>query len=101
MAIHIGNRPEYMGILFGIWTAGYVAVPVGEGLAVLDRDIAQDAIYDRAIQRLLTITGVDLTVAARLMAAIGSTHRFNFPRKLVRCFGLNLRVLQSGLRRLA
>jgi transposase len=70
---------------------------LGEDLAVLDRDIAQDAIDDEAIQRLLTITGVNLTVAAGLMAAIGSIDRFNSPQKLVSYFGLNPRVRQSGL----
>ena len=70
---------------------------LGEDLAVLDRDIAQDAIDDEAIQRLLTITGVNLTVAAGLMAAIGSIDRFNSPQKLESYFGLNPRVRQSGL----
>jgi transposase len=70
---------------------------LGEDLAVLDRDIAKDAIDDEAIQRLLTITGVNLTVAAGLMAAIGSIDRFNSPQKLVSYFGLNPRVRQSGL----
>lgn len=70
---------------------------LGEDLAVLDRDIAQDAIDDEAIERLLTITGVNLTVAAGLMAAIGSIDRFSSPQKLVSYFGLNPRVRQSGL----
>ena len=62
---------------------------LGEDLAMLDRDIAQDAAKDEAIQRLLTITGVDLAVAAGLMAAIGSIERFNSAQKLVSYFGLN------------
>nr|WP_245848138.1 IS110 family transposase [Actibacterium ureilyticum] len=70
---------------------------LGEDLAVLDRDIAQDALHDDAIRRLLTITGVNLAVAAGLMAAIGSIDRFNYPQKLVSYFGLNPRVRQSGL----
>ena len=44
---------------------------LGEDLAVLDREIAQGAIDDPSVKRLLTITGVNLTVAAGLMAAIG------------------------------
>ena len=64
---------------------------------MLDRDIAQDALDDEAIRRLLTITGVNLTVAAGLMAAIGSIDRFSIPQKLVSYFGLNPRVRQSGL----
>lgn len=64
---------------------------------MLDRDIAQGALEDEPIRRLLTITGVNLTVAAGLMAAIGSIDRFASPQKLVSYFGLNPRVRQSGL----
>lgn len=42
---------------------------LSEDLAVLDREIANSAIDDPAIRRLMTITGVNLTVAAGLMAA--------------------------------
>jgi len=70
---------------------------LGEDLSVLDRDIARDALEDEAIGRLLTITGVNLVVAAGLMAAIGSIERFKSPQKLVSYFGLNPRVRQSGL----
>lgn len=70
---------------------------LGEDLAALDRDIAQDSLEDAAIQRLLTITGVNLAVAAGLMAAIGNIERFRSPQKLVSYFGLNPRVRQSGL----
>jgi transposase len=60
---------------------------LGEDLAVIDRDIAQDALDDDAIRRLLTITGINLAVAAGLMAAIGSIDRFSSPQKLASCFG--------------
>lgn len=70
---------------------------LGEDLAMLDGDIAQGALEDEPIRRLLTITGVNLTVAAGLMAAIGSIDRFGSPQKLVSYFGLNPRVRQSGL----
>lgn len=70
---------------------------LGEDLALLDREIAQDVQDDPAIRRLLTITGVNLTVAAGLMAAIGDIGRFESPQKLVSYFGLNPRVRQSGL----
>jgi transposase len=55
------------------------------------------ALDDPAIRRLLTITGVNLAVAAGLMAAIGDICRFKEPQKLVSYFGLNPRVRQSGL----
>jgi transposase len=70
---------------------------LGEDLAILDREIAQGALDDGAVKRLMTITGVKLTVAASLMAAIGDIRRFNEPGKLVSYFGLNPRVRQSGL----
>jgi transposase len=45
----------------------------------------------------MTITGVNLAVAAGIVAAIGDISRFNSPQKLVSYFGLNPRVRQSGL----
>ena len=70
---------------------------LAEDLALLDREIAQFAIEDPAIKRLMTITGVNLTVAAGIVAAIGDISRFVSPQKLVSYFGLNPRVRQSGL----
>jgi transposase len=70
---------------------------LGEDLAILDREIAEGALDDGAVKRLMTITGVKLTVAASIMAAIGDIHRFDHPGKLVSYFGLNPRVRQSGL----
>lgn len=70
---------------------------LGEDLAVLDREIAGATSADPAVRRLLTITGVNLTVAAGLVAAIGDVKRFSSPDKLVSYFGLNPRVRQSGL----
>ena len=51
---------------------------------------------DPAVRRLLTITGVNLAVAAGLVAAIGDVTRFAGPEKLVSYVGLNPRVRQSG-----
>jgi len=70
---------------------------LSEDLSVLDREIAQAAIDDPAVKRLLTITGVNLIVAAGLVAAIGDVRRFPDPQKLVSYVGLNPRVRQSGL----
>ena len=70
---------------------------LGEDLDVLDRDIAQAAINDPVVKRLLTITGVNLIVAAGLVAAIGDVRRFASSEKLVSYVGLNPRVRQSGL----
>jgi transposase len=70
---------------------------LGEDLAVLDREIAEGALDDSDVKRLMTITGVNLTIATGIMAAIGDIRRFNGPGKLVSYFGLNPRVRQSGL----
>jgi transposase len=70
---------------------------LSEDLGVLDREIAQAAIDNPAVKRLLTITGVNLIVAAGLVAAIGDVRRFPDPQKLVSYVGLNPRVRQSGL----
>ena len=103
---------ELFGRLGRLWLSGQ-AVPdderaaierhlreldrLGEDLAVLDREIAQAAIDDAAVKRLITITGVNLIVAAGLVAAIGDVRRFPDPQKLVSYVGLNPRVRQSGL----
>ena len=70
---------------------------LGEDLDLLDCEIAQDALDDPAIKRLMTITGINLTVAVGLVAAIGDIRRFSSPQKLVSYVGLNPRVRQSGL----
>ena len=70
---------------------------LGEDLAVLDRAIAEATVDDPAVRRLLTIAGMNVTVAAGLVAAVGDVHRFSSPQKLVSYFGLNPRVRQSGL----
>ena len=53
------------------------------GLAVIDRDLAQRALGDPDVKRLMTIAGVDAIVAASVLAAIGDIHRFSSPEKLV------------------
>src|SRR5918994_3007069 len=70
---------------------------LGEDLAALDRDIGAAVVDHPAVRRLLTIAGVNITVAAGLVAAIGDIRRFASPQKLVSYFGLNPRVRQSGL----
>ncbi|MGH9772254.1 MAG: transposase, partial [Candidatus Acidiferrales bacterium] len=70
---------------------------LGDDLGALDREIAESVLDDVAINRLLTISGVNITVAAGLVAAIGDIGRFPSPQKLVSYFGLNPRVRQSGL----
>lgn len=71
---------------------------LAEDLAVIERDLAGHALEDEAVQRLMTITGVDMTVAVGIVAAIGDVGRFASPQKLVSYFGLNPAVRQSGAR---
>jgi transposase len=64
---------------------------------LLDCEIAEDVIEDPSVKRLLTITGVNVIVAAGLVAAIGDIRHFSSPQKPVSYVGLNPRVRQSGL----
>ncbi|APT30187.1 hypothetical protein MCBMB27_00896 [Methylobacterium phyllosphaerae] len=70
---------------------------LGEDLAVLDRAIGEATLDSPVVRRLLTVTGINVTVAAGLAAAIGDVRRFSSPQTLVSYFGLNPRVRQSGL----
>jgi transposase len=70
---------------------------LAEDLALLDREIAKSVIDNPAVKRLITITGVNVVVAAGLVAAVGDIGRFPSPQKLVSYIGLNPRVRQSGL----
>jgi transposase len=69
---------------------------LGAELAELDKSIAQKALNDPQVRRLMTITGVNATVAMGVLAAIGDIKRFSSPQKLVSYFGLNPKVRQSG-----
>lgn len=69
----------------------------GEDLTAIDRVLAQIALAQPEAQRLMTIPGVDMTVALGVVAAIGEIRRFRSPQKLVSYLGLNPRVRQSGL----
>src|SRR5262245_30923597 len=69
----------------------------GEELGHLDEALAR-AVGERAeIRRLLTVPGIDMAVAAGLLAAVGDIRRFATAQKLVGYVGLDPRVRQSGL----
>lgn len=70
---------------------------LAENLQEIDRVLAQSAIQDDRLRKLLTITGINTTVAIGLLSAIGDIARFRSPEKLVSYFGLNPSVYQSGL----
>ncbi len=69
---------------------------LGSELAEVDKSLAQKALEGPRVKRLMTITGVNATVAMSVLAAIGDIYRFSSPEKLVSYFGLNPRVRQSG-----
>ena len=70
---------------------------LAEDIELLDREIAEEVIEDPSVKHLLTITGINIIVAAGLVAAIGDIRRFSSPQKFVSYVGLNPRVRQSGL----
>ncbi|BAJ82925.1 putative transposase for insertion sequence element (plasmid) [Acidiphilium multivorum AIU301] len=65
-------------------------------LAALDRDLATQAVNDVRLQRMITITGIDMVSGLGLLAVIGDHKRFESSEKLVSYFGLNPSVRQSG-----
>ena len=68
----------------------------GDELAEVERDIAVDAIDDTVIARLMTVPGINVTVAMSIVAAVGDFSRFESPDRLVSYLGLNPKVSQSG-----
>jgi transposase len=69
---------------------------VDEELTAIDRLVAERAMADERIRRLMTIPGVDATTAAQLVATIGEVSRFPDARKLTSYLGLDPTVRQSG-----
>lgn len=65
-------------------------------LKTVEADIAKEAMSDPIIRRLMTLPGVDMTVATGVAAAIGDVRRFPDPSKLASYLGLNPSVRQSG-----
>lgn len=68
----------------------------GDELAEVETDIAVDAVDDEVIARLMTVPGINVTVAMSIVAAVGDFSRFETPDRLVSYLGLNPRVSQSG-----
>ncbi|RUW83240.1 MAG: IS110 family transposase [Mesorhizobium sp.] len=53
-------------------------------------------LQDPTIRRLMTLPGLDVTLAASVAAAIGDIRRFSDPQRLVAYLGLNPSVRQAG-----
>ena len=69
---------------------------LGDELAQVDRVIAEHALGDERVRRLMTIPGIDVVTATTLCAVIGDVGRFPTPRHLVGYLGLHPTVRQSG-----
>ena len=68
----------------------------GQELRIIDASLGRVALRREEVKRLMTIPGVDATVALSIVAAVGDFHRFPRPEQLVSYLGLNPRVRQSG-----
>jgi len=65
-------------------------------VAAVEQLIAAEALSWPEVKRLMTVPGVNVTVAATFMAAVGDIRRFQDRRKLTAYLGLDPRVRQSG-----
>ena len=63
---------------------------------LVERGLAEQALADPRVRRLMTIPGVGAITALALVAVIGDVTRFPGPRQLVGYLGLDPRVRQSG-----
>ena len=69
---------------------------ITDELAQIDKLVAEEALKDQDVLRLMTIPGVDVTTAVTMVAVIGDVRRFKTPRHLVGYLGLHPRIRQSG-----
>ena len=65
-------------------------------LRIIDAELGRIALESGEVKRLMTIPGVDATIALSIVAAVGEFRRFRSPERLVSYLGLNPRVKQSG-----
>ncbi len=65
-------------------------------LAAVSKELAIEALGDRAVARLMTIPGGDALTAISIVAAVGDFTRFGSPGKLFSYMGLNPKARQSG-----
>jgi transposase len=68
----------------------------GQELRIIDAALGRIALERDEVKRLMTIPGIDATVALSIVAAVGDFDRFHRSERLVSYLGLNPRVRQSG-----
>jgi transposase len=78
------------------WLAGLDTME--QELTAAEAAIASVCVGDDRVRRLMTIAGINMTVAAGVLSAIGDIVRFASAEKLVSYLGLDPRVRQSGNR---
>lgn len=76
------------------WLAGLDTME--RELTAAEAAIASACLGDDRVRRLMTIAGINMTVAAGVLSAIGDIARFASAEKLVSYLGLDPRVRQSG-----
>ncbi len=67
-----------------------------EEVALIERELAAQALASEEIRRLMTVPGVSLISAATFVAVVGDITRFPIQKKLVSYLGLDPKVRQSG-----
>jgi transposase len=72
---------------------------LNDEIALVERQLAQQALASADVRRLMTIPGVGAITALALLAVIGDVTRFPSPRHLVGYLGLDPRVRQSGAKK--
>jgi transposase len=65
-------------------------------IALVEQRLANVALADERVERLLTIPGIGATTARSIVAVIGAVQRFRRPGKLVSDLGVDPKVRQSG-----
>jgi transposase len=65
-------------------------------IAVIERELAREALSSAEIRRLMSVPGVSLVSAATFAAVVGDAKRFSSAKKLVSYVGLDPKVRQSG-----
>jgi pimeloyl-ACP methyl ester carboxylesterase len=73
----------------------------GEELKLVDAELARVALHREEVKRLMTIPGVDATVALSIVAAVGDFGRFSSPQRPVCYLGLNPLAQKIGRPRAA
>jgi transposase len=68
-------------------------------IGLAERPLAEHALGDENVRRLMTIPGVGAITALSIVGVIGEVERFPTPRHLVGYLGLDPRVRQSGERK--